>query len=322
MAAVVATSFAAAMEAVSLIDVEYEELPALLTTEAALENKEAKIQPRGNLAHQYEVDAGEVPSMADDCIIVESETQTQRTHHGALEPHVCIADYDSSGKLTVWTPTQGVFGVRTVLAELFGLSYSKVRVIKIPTGGSFGGKQEYLFEPVTSFMAMELKRPVKLLLDREECIIHTRVRPAVNTKIKTVVTKSGKLQEFIADSTLDAGAFSGSAPDYARSLSLKVTKLYRIPHYKHTGRAVYTNTVKSGGARGWAAPEIITATEVHMDQVARRLKMDPVEFRLQNLVHPYDMDPVLNLSVGDARVIESLEKGAEAFRWKERFFWL
>ena len=319
VAAVVATSFAAAMEAVSLIDVEYEELPALLTTEAALENKEVKIQPRGNLAHEYEVDAGEVPSMADDCIIVESETQTQRTHHGALEPHVCIADYDSSGKLTVWTPTQGVFGVRTVLAELFGLSYSKVRVIKIPTGGSFGGKQEYLFEPVTSFMAMELKRPVKLLLDREECIIHTRVRPAVNTKIKTVVTKSGKLQEFIADSTLDAGAFSGSAPDYARSLSLKVTKLYRIPHYKHTGRAVYTNTVKSGGARGWAAPEIITATEVHMDQVARRLKMDPVEFRLQNLVHPYDMDPVLNLSVGDARVIECLEKGAEAFHWKERF---
>ncbi len=319
VAAVAATSLAAAREAAALIDVEYEELPALLTTEEALSNKEVKIQPGGNLAHEYEVDVGEVPFKAEECITVESETQTQRTHHGALEPHVCLAYYDCSGKLTVWTPTQGVFGVRTVLAEFFGLSYSKVRVIKIPMGGSFGGKQEFLFEPLTAFMAMETKRPVKLLLDREECIIHTRVRPAVKTKIKTVVTKSGKLQEFTADSTLDAGAFSGSAPDYTSSLALKVTKLYRIPHYKHTGRAVYTNTVKSGGARGWAAPEIITATEVHMDQVARKLKMDPVEFRLQNLVHPYDLDLVLNLSVGDARVIECLERGAEAFHWKERY---
>lgn len=321
VAAVVATSPTAAREAVSLIDVEYEEIPALLTTEEALNSKEVKIQPRGNLAHEYVVDVGDVSQSHEEneeCIVVESETHTQRTHHAALEPHVCLVDYDRSGKLTVWIPTQGVYGVRTVLADLFGLSYSKVRVIKLPIGGSFGGKQEFLFEAVTAFMAMQTKRPVKLLLDRKECIIHTRVRPAVKTKIKTVVTKSGKLQELIADSTLDSGAYSGGAPDYAHTLSQKTAKLYRLPHYKHTGRAVYTNAVKSGGARGWGAPEIITAVEVHMDQIARELNMDPVEFRLQNLVHPYDIDPVNKLSLGDARVIECLEKGAAAFHWKER----
>jgi len=318
VAAVVADSLAAAREAVSLLDVEYEELPALLTTEEALNNKAVKIQPGGNLADQYEVEVGD-SAPAADCLVVESVTQTQRTHHAAIEPHVCLAHYDGSGKLTVWTPTQGVFGVRSVLAEFFSLSYSRIRVIKIPIGGSFGGKQEYLFEAVTSFMAMETRRPVKLLLDREECIIQTRVRPAVKVKIKTAVSRSGELQEFIADTTLDAGAFTGSAVDYSRTLATKVPKLYRIPHYKHTGRAVYTNTVKSGGARGWGAPEIITAAEVHMDQVAKRLQMDPLELRLHNLVHPYDRDPVLNLSLGDARVRECLERGAEAFHWEERF---
>jgi CO/xanthine dehydrogenase Mo-binding subunit len=319
VAAVVATSLATAREAVSLIEIEYEELPALLTPEEALNNEEVKIHPWGNLAHEYVVDVGELPSAVEDCIITESETRTQRTHHGAIEPHGCLAYYDTAGKLTVWTPTQSVYGVRTVVADFFNMNYSDVRVIKVPMGGSFGGKQEFLFETVTSFMAMETKRPVKLILDREECIIHTRVRPAVKSRIKTMVTKSGKLQELIADSTLNSGAYSGATPDYAVTLSQKVCKLYRIPHYKHSGRAVYTNTVRAGGFRGWGAPEIITAVEVHMDQVAKKLEMDPVEFRPQNLVHPYDMDPVVNLSLGDARVIECLEKGAEAFHWKERY---
>ncbi|HBI26167.1 MAG TPA: aldehyde oxidase, partial [Peptococcaceae bacterium] len=319
VAAVVATSLAAAREAVSLIDIDYEELPALLTPEEALKNEEVKIQPWGNLAHEYAVDVGELPPSNEDCIIMESETQTQSTHHGAIEPHGCLAYYDTAGKLTVWTPTQSVYGARTVVADYFDMNYSDVRVIKVPMGGSFGGKQEFLFETVTSFMAMETKRPVKLLLDREECIIHTKVRPAVKSRIKTMVTKSGKLQELIADSTLNSGAYSGATPDYAATLSQKVCKLYRIPHYKHSGRAVYTNTVRAGGFRGWGAPEIITAVETHMDQVAKKLDMDPVEFRLQNLVHPYDMDPVVNISLGDARVIECLEKGAEAFHWKERY---
>jgi len=319
VAAVVATSLAAAREAVSLIDVEYEELPALLTTEEALNNREVKIQPRGNVAHEYVVDVGDLPPTTEERITMESETYTQRIHHAAIEPHGCIAYYDTSGKLTIWTPTQSVYGVRTVVAELFDMKYSDVRVVKLPIGGSFGGKQEFLFEPVTSFMAMETKRPVKLILDREECIIHTRVRPEVKTRIKTTVTKSGKLLELIADSTLNCGAYSGAAPDYVATLSQKVCKLYRIPHYRHSGRAVYTNTVRFGGSRGWGAPEIITACEIHMDQVAKKLGMDPVEFRLQNLVHPYDMDPVLHLSLGDARVKECLEKGAEAFRWKERY---
>lgn len=319
VAAVVATSLEAAREAVTYIDVEYEELPALLTTEESLNNGEVKIHLTGNLIHEYEFALGEKSSPTEAFITVESETQTQLIHHAAIEPHLCLAEYDSSGKLTVWSPTQSVFGVRSLLADFFGLSRSKVRVIKLPMGGSFGGKQEFIIEPVTAFMAMATRRPVKLILTREECIIATNARAAKKTKISTAVAKSGELQSFVADSTLDAGAYAGNSIDYTYALSKVVNRLYRIPWYKHCCRVVYTNKIVTGGARGWGSPEIITATEVHMDKVAKALKVDPVDLRLKNLIHPYDTDPASNFSLGDARIIECLEKGAEAFNWKARY---
>lgn len=319
VAAVVADSLETAREAVSLIDVEYEELPPLLTPEESLNNREIKIHPSGNLIHEYNYVLGEKSFLPGDFVTMESETRTQPIHHAAIEPHLCLADYDSSGKLTVWSPTQSVFGVRSLLADFFGLSHSKVRVIKLPMGGSFGGKQEFIIEPLTAFLAMETGRPVKLLLTREECIIATNARAAKKTKISTEVTRGGELRDFTAHSTVDAGAYVGNSIDYSYALSKVVNRLYRIPLYKHSCRVVYTNKIVSGGARGWGSPEIITAAEIHMDKVARALKMDPVEFRLKNLVRPYDTDPAANLSLGDARVMECLEKGAEAFNWKARY---
>lgn len=319
VAAVVATSLEAAREAVSLIEVDYEELPALLTTEEALGSSEVKIHPSGNLIHQYDFELGEKRPPGEDCIIVESQTQTQLIHHAAIEPHLCLAQYDSSGKLTVWTPTQSVFGVRNLLSEFFGISCSNVRVIKLSMGGSFGGKQEFIIEPLTAFLSMAVRRPVKLMLTREECIIATNARAAKKTIISTGVTGSGELLDFTADSTLDAGAYVGNSIDYAYALSKVVNRLYSIPRYRHRCRVVYTNKVVTGGARGWGSPEIITATEVHMDKVARALHMDPVEFRLKNLVRPYDTDPASGISLGDARIAECLERGAQAFDWPARY---
>ena len=116
------------------------------------------------------------------------------------------------------------------------------------------------------------------------------------------------------DTVFDAGAYATCSIDYAEAMAHKVTRLYRIPHYVHHGQVAYTNTPITGGARGWGAPEIITAVEIHLDLVARKLGMDPVDMRLMNLVHPYDVDAASKLSLGDARVRECLERGAEAFR--------
>ena len=121
-------------------------------------------------------------------------------------------DYDESGKLTIWSPTQSVYGARTVVADLFGLSYNRVRVIKVPMGGSFGGKQEFILEPVTAFMAMATRRPVKLVLDREQCIVATMVRPATTSRVSLTAAPRRRLEDVDVDTVLDAGAYATARP--------------------------------------------------------------------------------------------------------------
>jgi len=318
VAAVVATSQAVANAAVRLINVTYEELPALLTPDESLKRTDVRLHPEGNLLHEYRFDHGEPQAADPEALGTTTCTKTQRIHQAAMEPHVCLATYDGSENLTVWSPSQGVFGARTVIADLLGLSYNRVRVIKVPTGGSFGAKQEFILEPVTAYMAMQIGKPVRLALDRRECIRATTTRPPTMSTVHTAVSPQGKLREMTVDTVLDAGAYATCSIDYAEAMAHKVMRLYRIPHYRHHGQVAYTNTPVTGGARGWGAPEIITAVEIHLDLVARRLAMDPVDVRLMNLVHPYDFDEASKLSLGDARVRECLERGAEAFRWNVR----
>jgi xanthine dehydrogenase molybdenum-binding subunit len=319
VAAVVAATARIAAEAARLIRVEYEELPAVLTPEASLREGAARIHPGGNLLHEFDELVRGTPSAQAVALEVTTKVRTPRVHHAALEPHVCLADCDAGGRLTIWSPTQSVFGARTVVADLFGLSYNRVRVIKVPMGGSFGGKQEFILEPVTAFLAMQLRRPVRLALDREECIFATMVRGATETRVSLAVAADGALQNVDAETLFDAGAYATSSPDYAEMMAHKLTRLYRIPRYHHHGRVAYTTTPVAGGCRAYGAPEIVAAMEIAMDQAARGLAMDPVELRLRNLVHPQDVDPLSGMSLGDARVRECLTEGAEAFGWSERF---
>jgi xanthine dehydrogenase molybdenum-binding subunit len=319
MAAVVADSPGAADAAVSLITVKYEALPVMTTPEEVLRDGAVPIHESGNLLHEFDIILGEAPPPEEGDIRVETVTRGQRTHHAALEPLACLAACDSSGRLTVWSPSQGVYGARTVLADLFQLSYSKVRVIKIPTGGSFGGKQEFILEPVVAWLALATRRPVKLMFNREEAIIATSTRPATTSKISTVVSGDGRLKQCTVDTTFDAGAYATSSIDMAHAMAKKITRGYRIPFYRHRCRVAYTNTPIAGGMRGWGGSEITVASEIHLNQVARRLGIDPLDLRLTNLVHPFDVDPASGLSLGDARIIECLSRGAEAFDWRERY---
>jgi CO/xanthine dehydrogenase Mo-binding subunit len=318
VAAVVATSEEVAAEAVRLIDVEYEELPPVLTAEAALAAGAIPIHAGGNLVSEYDCDFGTAAAQAPDAVSISTTVRTQKVHHAALEPHMCLADYDRSGQLTIWSPCQGVYGARSAVADLLGLSYSRVRVIKVPLGGSFGGKQEFIFEPLTAFLAMRTGRPVKLVLSREECIIATTTRPATTSTIRTVFNSDGSLLDMEVDTLLDAGAYAGSSPEYALLMAHKLTRLYRTPHYRHRGRVAYTTTPVAGGCRGWGAPEVATCAEIHLDRVAEMLGLDPVDLRLRNLVYPGDIDLAGEMPLGDARVRECLQLGADAFEWRAR----
>lgn len=319
VAAVVARTEQLASEALRLISVDYTVLPPVLTPEAALADRAVAIHAGGNVVSEYDRELGEPVGERPDAITTTTTTMTQKVHHAALETHVCMADYDRAGKLTVWTPTQGVYGVRALVGDVLGLDYSSVRVVKVPTGGSFGGKQEFILEPVAAFLAMRLRRPVRLALDREECIIATTTRPATASSMRTVVDRDGALRDVEIDTVLDAGAYAGSSPGYALLMAHKLTRLYRVPHYRHRGRVAYTTSPVAGGCRGWGAPEAVTCIELHLDQVAKRLGMDPTDLRMRNLVDPGDVDPALGMSLGDARVRECLQVGADAFGWRDRF---
>ena len=318
VAAVVATSVDAARAAAHLVEVEYLSLPALLSADAALAPGAVAVHPGGNLVHEFDHASGEPPITPADAVTITTRVRTQMLHHAALEPHTCLAESDAAGKITIWSPCQSVYGARTVVADLLGMPYNKVRVIKVPMGGSFGGKQEAILEPLVAFLALHSGRPVALTLDREECIRATMVRPEQCSELRSSVRPDGTLLALEVDTLLAAGGYASSSPDYAEAMAHKLTRLYRLGRYRHRGRVAYTTTPVGGGMRGWGAPDIATCAEIHLDQVARQLSLDPVALRLRNLVHPGDLDAVTGRSVGEARVRQCLERGAAAFGWRER----
>ncbi len=319
VAAVVATTRHAARTAALRLPVRFRLKDVLLDAEAALADGAPPIHPGGNLVHEFAHAATCDGVPAGTGITMQSDVATQMLHHAALEPHTCLADWDAAGRLTIWSPCQSVYGVRTVVADLLQLPYSRVRVIKVPMGGSFGGKQEAILEPITAFLAMRSRRPVQLTLDREQCVRATMVRPAQRSHVRTVTSRDGRLLELEVDTLLAAGGYASSSPDYAEAMAKKVTRLYRIGRYRHAGRVAYTNTPVAGGMRGWGAPDIATCVEIHLDRVARVHAINPLELRRRNLVAALDVDPMSGMSVGDARVGDCLERGAQAFGWANRF---
>ena len=178
----------------------------VLDAQAALGEDAALVHPTCNLAHEFTVESGDPQREHPEDVVVDVAVSTPRIHHAALEPHACIADCDDEGLLTIWSATQSVFGARMVVADLLGLDEEQVRVIKVPLGGSFGGKQEFMLEPVAAFLAQALRRPVRLALDRQQCIYASMVRGATSTHLSLTASADGELRAIDADTLFDAGA--------------------------------------------------------------------------------------------------------------------
>jgi xanthine dehydrogenase molybdenum-binding subunit len=325
VAAVAATDPQTARKAAGLIEVTFQELPAFVTPEASLAaanqtngNKIVPVHAGGNRLFSDENRVGDPPPASLDDRVTETETNTPRIHHAAMETHGCTALYDGD-KLTIYSGSQVVYGIRTVIADLLGMPYHKVRIIKVPVGGSFGGRQESIVEPVAAFMAVALKRPVKLTLDRAQTMVATMTRPSTQTRIRSVLSADGQIKSVRADTLFDVGAYAGNALDYAGTISHCITRLYRVPCYRHRIDCVYTNTPVTGGARGWGTPELFAAVETHFFQAAAALGIDPVDLHLKNVVQPEDIDPGKGLSLGNVAVTDCIEQGAQAFDWRTRY---
>lgn len=326
VAAVAADDIETAEQAVRRIKVTYEVLPAVFEELAALEPGAPQANSfgidgtnvcGGRVAYGNGSEADVLAAIDAADHVFEDTFRTSKVHHGYLEPVCHVASYTRDGKLTVYTPSQNVFCFRAVIAKALGLPYSRVRVIKGLVGGAFGGKLEVMYEPVVGLLAMRTYRPVKLRLSRRQVFLATRSRhPGVLT-VRSGVRKDGKLVAQHVTSTLNTGGYAGSGVNAVGAQSGKTFVLYDADAMFYNGVAVYTNTAPAGAMRGYGCPQIMLAREAHVDRICRELGIDPVEWRLRNVLQPHQKT-CMGADIHNARIADCIRTGAEAFDWAAR----
>jgi CO/xanthine dehydrogenase Mo-binding subunit/aerobic-type carbon monoxide dehydrogenase small subunit (CoxS/CutS family) len=296
VAAVVASSVAAAEEGCRRVVVDYEVLPAVFDPEAALAADAPVLHPEiadiarpgTNLAAEAHHETGDVEAALATADAVYEETfRTPRTQHVALETHCAIA-WLEEGRLHVRSSTQTPFPTRDGLCALFGLPRDRVRVLATRVGGGFGGKQEMLVEDVVALATLKLGRPVMLELTRAEQFETTTTRHPMRLRTTVAGTRDGRLTALRLDVLSDTGAYGNHSATVLYHALNESLGIYRCPNKRVDGRAVYTNTLPAGAFRGYGLSQTIFAVESAIDELARQLGWDPAEFRERNMVGPDD----------------------------------
>ena len=297
-----------AEEALDLIDVEYEPLDAVTDAIAAMQPgapvihagretpevtfidmRSVHFLTDSNICSTYHVEQGNVEACFAQADHVFEDTYTVPTvQHGHIEPHASTAEWTGDGSLLVYTATQNPSVIRTQLAELFELPETRVRVVVPYVGGGYGAKTYPKMEPLAAALARKARRPVQLVLTREE-VFATAVRHAVTVHIKTGVMADGTLVSRKVHAIYDTGAYADIGPRTAKNGGYASGGPYRIANQHLTSDCVYTNKPVSGAFRGFGVPQVCWAYESQMDDIARRLGMDPLEIRLKNLVRENDI---------------------------------
>ena len=312
VAAVAADTPEIAQRALELIDVDYEPLPFYTDVEAAAREGAYPIHGESNVITTMVHNAGDLEAgFARADRIFEDRYSTPPIHHGAIERHVAIADYDYTGKLTIISPNQNVFGYRIILSRIFGLPMSRVRVSSPAIGGSFGGKLEMTIEPVAALLSMRTGRPVRLELSRKQCINATRTRHGSVVYLRTGVKNDGTLVAQDIRIMTNTGAYAGSCMNVLGALSHKVFKMYKCPNIRFTGQPVYTNTPVGGAMRGYGSPQAFFGQQRQLQKIAKALHISLAELQLKNLVEPDALDPIGFYSLGNPRPLDCLRRGLE-----------
>jgi len=300
-----------AEKALTLIDVEYEILDAILDSREAMKPEAIKIHdepefvnfadsnPEKNLAAHIRIDIGDVEKgfkEADE--IFEAEYEVPKVQQAHIEPHVCVTYWDEDDRLVIRTSTQVPFHVRRMLAPVLNLPVKRIRVIKPRIGGGFGGKQEVLMEDVPAHLTIATKRPVIYEYTREEEFIGARSRHPMKIKMKTGVKRNGTITANSMYALSDTGAYGCHALTVTGNTGHKAMALYvgdgeyrKAPNIRFYADVVYTNTPPSGAFRGYGVPQGYWPLDRHMEKIARALKLDPIDFRLKNAIRPGEYHP-------------------------------
>ncbi|MFI7136076.1 molybdopterin-dependent oxidoreductase [Nonomuraea sp. NPDC050153] len=341
VAAVVADSEAAAEEGCRRVEVTYEVLPAVLDPEEAMRpgapvvhDKDPRTcriaRPEANVVGAAHGEIGDVEKgFAEADAVYEETFRTQRVQHASLETHGAVAWIDEDGRLTVRTSSQTPFLTRRALCALYDLPLEQVRVVTGRVGGGFGGKQEMLVEDIVTLAVLRLRRPVKLEYTRAEQFHGATTRHPFTVRVKVGARRDGTLTALRLRIVSNTGAYGNHGPAVMFHSISESTAVYRAPHKKVDAYSVYTHTVPAGAFRGYGLGQVMFAVESALDELARRLGLDPLEFKARNIIGPdeamltpggheedlhlagYGLDQCLSI-VRRARTEPGAEPGAES----------
>ena len=327
VALVAAETPAIAARALELIEVQYEELPAVFSPEEAMRPDAPLLHGgKGNVLRHFELHKGDVDDAFKGCdIVVENTYYTPMIEHAYLEVEGAIASKNADGSITIWVGAQVPFLARDNVARMLNMPPESVRLINTNAGGGFGGKEDAGFDPScrAALLAAMTGRPVKLVYSREESMFSSTKRHASIVKYKTGATKDGRLQAVDITIYLNKGAYSsvGASMPPAGGLTSKAgyhaAGPYVIPNVRVHAYNVYTNNPAGGAFRGFGVPQMAFAHEQQIDKVAHGLRMDPVEVRLLNGLEVGSRtasNQLLEYSVG---LKECIRKAAAAAGWKQ-----
>lgn len=304
VAAVAAVDADTAAEALDLIDVEYEELPAVFDAEAALKpdapllytgprrvifgrnDVSARSLAGTNIVHLFKQRKGDIAQgfrQSDE--IFENTYLSPAVNHVALEPHVTVAQV-ADGRITVWTCSQNPHVIQRQIAGIFKVPLADVRIIVFTLGGGFGGKLNAKLEPAAVLLAKKTGRPVRIVARRAECFL-LGVQHECKVKLKTGVKRDGTLVAVEAFCYYNSGAYGDTSPNLI-TRGYAATGPYRVPNLYMDSYGVYTNTAPSAAFRGYGITQVAWAHETQMDIIADALGLDPVEFRRKNVLQKGD----------------------------------
>ncbi|HSW35357.1 MAG TPA: xanthine dehydrogenase molybdenum-binding subunit XdhA [Candidatus Limnocylindrales bacterium] len=322
IAAVVAVDEATAVKALKLIAVEYEMMKPLLSPEAALEEGAPIIHDEhgSNILNSVGYHIGDIDKVLQTADhVFDDEFETSIVQHCAMENHVSYAYVDDAGRIVIVTSTQIPHICRRIVGQALGIPWGKVRVIKPYVGGGFGSKQDVCLEPLNAVMTLAVGgRPVKLDLSREESMIGTRTRHAIRIKIKTGVSKTGKLLGIKIDAVSNTGAYASHGHSILMAAGAKFKYLYVFEAIKYSPRTVYTNLPIAGAMRGYGSPQLVFALESHLDNIARKLKIDPIELRWKNFNKEGYADPITGNKILSCGIKECVQRGKELIDWDKK----
>ncbi|MDQ4074794.1 MAG: molybdopterin-dependent oxidoreductase, partial [Chloroflexota bacterium] len=340
-----------AERALELIEVEYEELPAILDPRDAMKEEAVVIhdepeyvpfdsEPEHNLASKIRIDIGDVEAGFEEAdYIFEEEYVVPKVQQASIEPHAVVTWWDENDRLVIRTSTQVPFHVRRILAPVLDLAPKQIRVIKPRIGGGFGGKQEVLIEDVAAHLTIVTGRPVRFEYTREEEFTSARSRHPMRVRMKTGVKRDGTIVANEMYALSDTGAYGCHALTVAGNTGHKGMALYpglwrdhpegyQYANIRYYADIVYTNTPPAGAYRGYGCPQGFFPLEVHMEKIAHALDLDPLEFRLKNALQAGDEHPFSRAwsegrepqpeIVNTCGLVECAARGAQLIGWHEK----